>query len=122
MLAGLFAAIALAPLYWLAVPTRWRRDTLSGASLLALWCFDARLAPLLIALTLALAGALRVIVASAGARRRALGAAAGALLHRAIALDPGFAAAYGLAARCYTLRWANKWMVDVEAEATLRQV
>jgi adenylate cyclase len=38
------------------------------------------------------------------------------LLYRAIALDPEFAAAYGLAARCYAARRVRNWMVDVEAE------
>ena len=58
---------------------------------------------------------LRALPGVEGATRAANDAAL-ALLHRAIALDPGFAAAYGLAARCYTLRWRNKWMVDVERE------
>lgn len=35
---------------------------------------------------------------------------------RAIQLDPGFAAAYGLAARCYTQRKASGWMADRETE------
>jgi len=80
MLPGLFAALALAPLYWLVVPARWRRDVLSGASLCALGLYDARLVPLLVAVTLALGGALHVIVASDGRRRGALGAATVALL------------------------------------------
>ena len=35
MLSGLFAAIAVAPLYWLIVPARWRREALALASLAA---------------------------------------------------------------------------------------
>jgi len=35
---------------------------------------------------------------------------------RAIALDPGFAAAYGMAARCYAQRKAGRWMIDPAAE------
>ncbi|MBM3524800.1 MAG: tetratricopeptide repeat protein, partial [Alphaproteobacteria bacterium] len=41
-----------------------------------------------------------------------------ALLGRAIELDPGFAAAYGLAARCYALRDANDWGADPTHERT----
>ena len=33
-------------------------------------------------------------------------------LYRAIELDPNFAAAYGLAARCYVLRKAGGWVTD----------
>jgi len=58
---------------------------------------------------------LRALPGVEGASREANDAAL-ALLHRAIALDPNFASAYGLAARCYTLRWRNKWMADVERE------
>ncbi|MGG5823840.1 winged helix-turn-helix domain-containing tetratricopeptide repeat protein [Falsiroseomonas sp. HW251] len=34
------------------------------------------------------------------------------LFQRAIAIDPGFAAAYGMAARCYGFLAANGWMAD----------
>jgi len=51
-----------------------------------------------------------------------------ALAHfqRAIELDPGFASAYGMAARCYTQRKAAGWVVDrardiAEAERTARR-
>jgi TolB-like protein/class 3 adenylate cyclase/Tfp pilus assembly protein PilF len=51
-----------------------------------------------------------------------------ALLHfrRAIELDPGFASAYGMAARCYSQRKAGGWMVDrvrdiAEAERMARR-
>jgi TolB-like protein/class 3 adenylate cyclase len=39
------------------------------------------------------------------------------LFSRAIELDPGFAAAYGMAARCYSQRLGSGWMVD-RAEET----
>jgi TolB-like protein len=35
---------------------------------------------------------------------------------KAIELDPDFAAAYGMAARCYSSRQANRWMSDAPAE------
>ena len=38
------------------------------------------------------------------------------LFYRAIDLDPDFAAAYGMAARCYSQRKANVWMVDAARE------
>jgi len=38
------------------------------------------------------------------------------LLYKAIKLDPEFAAAYGLAARCYAQRMANGWIIDRERE------
>ena len=38
------------------------------------------------------------------------------LFYRAIELDPGFAAAYGLAAWCYFWRMANGWMEDRQKE------
>jgi tetratricopeptide (TPR) repeat protein len=36
---------------------------------------------------------------------------------RAIELDPGFAAAYGMAARCYSQRLGSGWVVDRRGEA-----
>jgi TolB-like protein len=36
--------------------------------------------------------------------------------YKAIALDPGFASAYGMAARCYTSRKTNGWIIDREFE------
>ena len=80
MLLGLCAAIALAPPYWLAVPARWRRDALAAASLIALGIYDPRLPALLLAVTLLLAGALRLMAAGDARRRRALGLAGVALL------------------------------------------
>ena len=38
------------------------------------------------------------------------------LFCRAIEIDPHFASAYGMAARCYTLRAANSWMTDFKVE------
>jgi tetratricopeptide (TPR) repeat protein len=48
------------------------------------------------------------------------------LFYRAIELDPEFAAAYGMAARCYSQRKASGWMVDraqetVETERLARR-
>lgn len=40
-----------------------------------------------------------------------------AFFHRAIALDPEYAAAYGMAAWCHCWRKVNRWMVDVERES-----
>jgi TolB-like protein len=37
--------------------------------------------------------------------------------HKAIALDPEYAAAYGMAAWCHCWRKVNRWMVDVEGES-----
>lgn len=36
--------------------------------------------------------------------------------HRAIALDPDYAAAYGLAARCYSARKVSGWVADLDHE------
>ena len=38
------------------------------------------------------------------------------LLNKAIELDPDFAAAYGLAAYCYSIRKASGWVIDREQE------
>lgn len=80
MLLGLLAALVLAPIYWLAVPTRWRREVLSAVSLLALSLFDWRLVPLLLAVTLAVAAALHLIAHGPAPQRRILAAGAIALL------------------------------------------
>ncbi len=37
-------------------------------------------------------------------------------LYRAIELDPKFASAYGMAARCYTRRQGSGWIKDHEVE------
>lgn len=39
-----------------------------------------------------------------------------ALFSRAVALDPTFASAYGMSARCYSMRKASGWIVDLEQE------
>src|SRR5262245_62053720 len=54
MLLGLFAALAFAPIFWLAVPSGWRREVLAVASLIGLGCYDYRLVPLLLAICLGL--------------------------------------------------------------------
>src|SRR5262245_30148320 len=54
MLLGLLAALAFAPIYWLAVPQRWRRDVLTIASLIALGFYDYRPIPLLLGICTAL--------------------------------------------------------------------
>ena len=38
------------------------------------------------------------------------------LFSRAVALDPTFSSAYGMAARCYSMRKANGWIADPEKE------
>ena len=38
------------------------------------------------------------------------------LFHRAIEIDPQFAAAYGMAARCYSQRHGNRWMIQPSQE------
>ncbi|MEO2167154.1 MAG: hypothetical protein ABGY42_03360, partial [bacterium] len=43
MIEALFVAIALAPLFWLLVPFRWRKDGLALVSLMALGFYDIRL-------------------------------------------------------------------------------
>jgi alginate O-acetyltransferase complex protein AlgI len=68
ILLGLFTAIGLAPLYWLLVPVRWRREALIAASMVALAAYDARLAALVAAVVLVLHVLVRAI-ASAPARR-----------------------------------------------------
>jgi adenylate cyclase len=40
------------------------------------------------------------------------------LFYRAIELDPDFASAYGMAARCYSQRKASGWLIDREKETT----
>jgi alginate O-acetyltransferase complex protein AlgI len=80
MFLGLLAAIALAPVYWLVVPPRWRRDVIAAASLLALGLYDPRLPVLLLVCTLGLAGALRAIATGDTARRRAFAAVSVALI------------------------------------------
>jgi len=68
ILLGLFAAIACAPVYWLLVPVRWRREALVVASIVALGAYDRRLVALLAVVVLALYGLLRAIAARPGGR------------------------------------------------------
>jgi alginate O-acetyltransferase complex protein AlgI len=62
ILFGLFAAIAFAPIYWLAVPARWRREVITALSMAALAAYDARLAALLAATLVVLALLVRAIL------------------------------------------------------------
>jgi D-alanyl-lipoteichoic acid acyltransferase DltB (MBOAT superfamily) len=77
MLPALAGAVALTPLYWLAVPAPWRRDVLAAASLAGLAWLDPRLVVLVAALTAGLVVLPRVT--AAGARRLLVVAALAAL-------------------------------------------
>lgn len=70
-LAGLVAAVVLAPLFWLCVPAAWRRETLSIGSLVALACYDARLPVLLVAVTIGVSASVHV-AGTLGERARLL--------------------------------------------------
>ena len=70
-LAGLVAAVALAPLFWLCVPAAWRREVVSVGSLVALAAYDARLPVLLIAVGFGVSASVRV-AGALGQRARAL--------------------------------------------------
>jgi alginate O-acetyltransferase complex protein AlgI len=59
MLVALLAALALAPGYWLVLPAAWRREAVTGASLVALAFYDWRLGVLLLGLGLGLHALLR---------------------------------------------------------------
>lgn len=80
MLPALFAAIALAPLYWLTLPAQWRRPALTLASLAALTAYDPRLLPLLLVVTLGTAGAVWSMPRCAPPARRAIAGGAVAAL------------------------------------------
>jgi len=82
MLLGLFALVCLAPVYWLVVPERWRREALVVMSLAGLAVYDPRLPLLVLTVVLCLYGLLRAILAwpAAGGRLAALGLAGLALL------------------------------------------
>jgi len=69
MLLGLLAALAFAPIFWLTVPQRWRRETLTAASLVALGCYDYRLVPLLLIVCTALVLLMRAAAARRGRAR-----------------------------------------------------
>ncbi len=80
MLPALFVAIAVAPLYWLAVPVGWRRWVLALLSLAVLTAYDVRLLPLLSAVALGVAASVSLMQRSAPAARRAIGSAGVAAL------------------------------------------
>lgn len=71
MLLGLLAALAFAPIYWLAIPRGWRREVLSGASLAALGLYDYRLVPLLLVACVGLLALMRAAVTTSGRARLA---------------------------------------------------
>jgi D-alanyl-lipoteichoic acid acyltransferase DltB (MBOAT superfamily) len=68
MLVGLLAAVAAAPLFWLAVPVAWRREAVTLASLAALTAYDPRLLPFLLVFTAALFAWQRATAATPPAR------------------------------------------------------
>jgi D-alanyl-lipoteichoic acid acyltransferase DltB (MBOAT superfamily) len=80
MLPALFVAIAVVPLYWLAVPAPWRRWVLALASLAVLSVYDPRLLPLLVLVTLGVSGGVAAMQHSDPTTRRAIGAAGVAAL------------------------------------------
>jgi D-alanyl-lipoteichoic acid acyltransferase DltB (MBOAT superfamily) len=80
MLTALLVALALAPVYWLAVPPPHRRAAISAASLVAIATFDWRLAGLLVVLGLVLHALLRWMAARSGRVRWLAASAAFALL------------------------------------------
>ena len=79
MLIALLCALLAAPLYWVLVPVRWRREAVALASLLALGIYDPRLLAALMALNLVLFGLVRAMAAGGSSRARTL-AACGLLL------------------------------------------
>ena len=79
MLIALLCAVLAAPLYWVFVPVRWRREVLTLASLLGLGIYDPRLLAALMVLNLVLFGLVRAMAAGPPGRARAL-AACGVLL------------------------------------------
>jgi alginate O-acetyltransferase complex protein AlgI len=70
ILLGLLAAIGFAPIYWIAVPARWRREALAVASVVALAAYDLRLVALLAIVVLLLHGLLRAVAGAAPERAR----------------------------------------------------
>jgi alginate O-acetyltransferase complex protein AlgI len=63
LLTALLGALALAPLYWAAVPERWRRETLTALSLLGLALYRPELALFAVAFTSLLWLAVRLVAA-----------------------------------------------------------
>ena len=78
MILSLLAAIAIAPIFWLAVPQPYRKDGLAVISLLALGLYDLRLPPIVLGLTALLFAATRIIERSS--RRAAWWISLGGLL------------------------------------------
>lgn len=76
MLTALAVVLAVAPLYWLLVPERFRREALVLFSLIGLSVVDVRLVALLAGTAFALALALRGIGAGKTTRARAIAAVA----------------------------------------------
>jgi D-alanyl-lipoteichoic acid acyltransferase DltB (MBOAT superfamily) len=74
---GLAGAIACAPLYWVLVPARWRRDVVAAGSLIALGLYDARV---FVFATVVAAGLALLAAVMQTADRRATGALAVAAL------------------------------------------
>jgi alginate O-acetyltransferase complex protein AlgI len=72
MLLGLLAALAVAPLYWLLVPARFRREALVVASLGGLWLYDPRVVVLVVVVVLGLFGLMRALAGARDAGRAPL--------------------------------------------------
>src|SRR5262249_45499753 len=75
MLLALLGTLALAPVYWWVVPAGARRTAMAAASLVALACWDVRLAGLLPAVALGLWAVMQRAATSGPARARGLAAA-----------------------------------------------
>ena len=69
MLLGILAVALLAPIYWVTVPQRWRRDVLSFGSLAALGAYDYRLVPLLLSVCFILFALMRTTAARRAEQR-----------------------------------------------------
>ena len=72
MLQLLLGTLVVAPLYWLLVPARFRRDVLTLGSLLGLGLYDPRLPAVLLGVILLLFVAVRTSAGAGTARRRGL--------------------------------------------------
>ncbi len=72
MLQLLLGTLIVAPLYWLLVPARFRRDVLTVASLVGLGLYDPRLPAALLGVTLLLFAAERASAGAGSTRRRGL--------------------------------------------------
>jgi len=72
MIPGLLGALAVAPLYWLLVPARFRREALVVASLGGLWLYDPRLVVLVVVVVLGFFGLMRALASARDAGRAPL--------------------------------------------------